>query len=450
MGDRFGDGFSVPASMASLGGNSTSSGISGYLGLDKGNDAGNAMASGYGSEFKDKLRHKSGGGNPVTLAIFFLVAVFVTYNVGYYSTLTFHNAGGDASSDPHDKKLGAGLDSCTLRTKQAQVGFFSNHACWFNISRRPDWVATRMFFQTRAQASKKGMHLAGADDKCGFISIGTGSYDPNPTFQSAYQSDKDARTKMQIDDYVANMKATNVFDQCYTFTYTQEQDLPIAQTALAGTKMSLVRPLWTDADTTLDVEFEKIGSAIVEGTIVVKSHLRSFESDLLAGFKTGLASGRVGAVIWEREVAEAKHVRSLKDEMEFVSSFGYAVYLASAQEAEMSQNFQRVYKPSAFLRIDRGLWDSTYAIPNAKIVLTVVAVKQDHPFRVFLDSNQALCPITLDKTGQAKCDCQLEKYDVASEECSLANLVTHTLSGSSAYGNQEWRQPLTQPRADIG
>jgi hypothetical protein len=26
---------------------------------------------------------------------------------------------------------------------------------WFNISRRPDWVATRLFFQARALASKK-------------------------------------------------------------------------------------------------------------------------------------------------------------------------------------------------------------------------------------------------------------------------------------------------------
>lgn len=69
----------------------------------------------------------------------------------------------------------------------------------------------------------------------------------------------------------------------------------------------------------------------------------SYESDLLAGFKTGLASGRVGGLIWEREVLDAAHVRSLKDEVDFVSSFGYAVYLASAEEAEMNQQFQRVY-----------------------------------------------------------------------------------------------------------
>jgi hypothetical protein len=45
-------------------------------------------------------------------------------------------------------------------------------------------------------------------------------------------------------------------------------------------------------------------------------------------------------------VTQSEHVRSLKDEVEFVSSFGYAVYLASAEEAEMNQQFQRVYTPS--------------------------------------------------------------------------------------------------------
>jgi hypothetical protein len=47
--------------------------------------------------------------------------------------------------------------------------------------------------------------------------------------------------------------------------------------------------------------------------------------------------------VWEREVFASQHVRSLKDEVDFVSSFGYAVYLASAEEAEMNTDFQRVY-----------------------------------------------------------------------------------------------------------
>jgi hypothetical protein len=46
-------------------------------------------------------------------------------------------------------------------------------------------------------------------------------------------------------------------------------------------------------------------------------------------------------------VFASQHVRSLKDEVDFVSSFGYAVYLASAEEAEMNTDFQRVYTVSA-------------------------------------------------------------------------------------------------------
>lgn len=84
---------------------------------------------------------------------------------------------------------------------------------WFNISRRPDWVATRLFFQSRATAMRKGLSAPGSDDKCGFISIGTGSYDLNPTLLQAYRSDPEAATKINLDDYVLNMKASAVFEQ---------------------------------------------------------------------------------------------------------------------------------------------------------------------------------------------------------------------------------------------
>jgi len=137
----------------------------------------------------------------------------------------------------------------------------------------------------------------GGDDKCGFVSIGTGTYDPSPQLLAAYRNDPEAGVKMNVDDFVLNMKASGAFDQCYTFTYTTERTLPMVQQALTGVRQALVRPLWADADTTLDTEFNKITSSLVEGTIFVKSHLRSFESDLLAGFKTGLASGRVGAIV---------------------------------------------------------------------------------------------------------------------------------------------------------
>ena len=46
----------------------------------------------------------------------------------------------------------------------------------------------------------------------------------------------------------------------------------------------------------------------------------------------------------------------MQDEVEFVSSFGYAVYLASAEEAEMNQQFQRVYtvRPSTIGGLGRA------------------------------------------------------------------------------------------------
>jgi len=385
------------------------------------------------------------------LVLVFILAVFITYNAGYYCTAAFHQTSGvSLLGDDLGRSVNSDtLKACNDRTKHAQVGFFSSHACWFNISRRADWVATRLFFQSRAEAMKKGLTHPGSDDKCGFISIGTGQYDEQQMAMAAYKQDNDASTKLQLDDYVANMRAAAVFDQCYTFTYTLEKELPMAQQALSTIKSSLVRPLWKDADTTLDTEFSKITSSIVEGTIFVKAHIRAYESDLLAGFKTGLASGRVGGFIWQRSVTASEHVRSLKDEVDFVSSFGYAVYLASAEEAEMSQQFQRVYTPGGFVRLDRGLWDNTYAVPNADLVLTVVAVQQTHPFRSYLDSQQAMCPITVDKLGNAKCECVLENFGQAQDECSLAHLVTRNPTSAHGHAGGDWRQPLAVQQAEL-
>ena len=57
----------------------------------------------------------------------------------------------------------------------------------------------------------------------------TGTYDADPTLMAAYAADPEAQTKLNLDDYVLIMKASSVFDQCYTFTYTTEKSLPLAQ-----------------------------------------------------------------------------------------------------------------------------------------------------------------------------------------------------------------------------
>jgi len=406
--------FEIPSSVSSLGSGNGGSNLS-MFGLQDRSGV-NPQASGYSSGFTSGKSSKAT--SPVTLVVVFILGVFAAYNLGFYATLGFHEtAGVSLLGDNLGRAVNsASLASCNERTKHAQVGFFSSHACWFNISRRPDWVATRLFFQSRSEAMKRGLDAAGSDDKCGFISIGTGQYDNHPADMNAYRNDPDAGAKLQLDDYVANMRAAAVFDQCYTFTYSLEKELPMAQQAMAGIKSSLVRPLWRDADTTLDTEFSKISSTIVEGTIFVKIHIRAYESDLLAGFKTGLASGRVGGLVWERAVTKS----------------------------EMNQQFQRVYTPSGFMRLDRGLWDNTYAVANANLVLTVIAVQQTHPFRSFLDSRQSMCPITVDKKGTASCECILENFGGAADDCSLAHLVTRNPLQNSG---KEWRQPLSVQNA---
>ena len=56
--------------------------------------------------------------------------------------------------------------ACAARLREAQIGFFSSHACWFNTSNAGDWTAAKMYLEVRRQARQK------YDDKCAFMTIG--------------------------------------------------------------------------------------------------------------------------------------------------------------------------------------------------------------------------------------------------------------------------------------
>jgi hypothetical protein len=55
-----------------------------------------------------------------------------------------------------------------------------------------------------------------------------------------------------------------------------------------------------------------------------------------------------------------------------------------------------------------------------------------------------MCPITVDKKGTASCECVLENFGGAADDCSLAHLVTRNPLRNSG---QEWRQPLSVQNA---
>lgn len=56
--------------------------------------------------------------------------------------------------------------ACAARLREAQIGFFSSHACWFNTSNGGDWTAAKMYLEVRRQARSK------RDDKCAFMTLG--------------------------------------------------------------------------------------------------------------------------------------------------------------------------------------------------------------------------------------------------------------------------------------
>lgn len=56
--------------------------------------------------------------------------------------------------------------ACAARLREAQIGFFSSHACWFNTSNGGDWTAAKMYLEVRRQARSK------YDDKCAFMTLG--------------------------------------------------------------------------------------------------------------------------------------------------------------------------------------------------------------------------------------------------------------------------------------
>ena len=109
-------------------------------------------------------------------------------------------------------------------------------------------------------------------------------------------------------------------------------------------------------------------------------------------FHGGLSSKKVSAIVWHRNIGSTAAQRAMKDEVEYIASFGYAVYMASATAEEMGQEYKRVSRPSAFVRIDGGLWDSVYGVMNLDLTLSLIAVRLDHPYRLYLDDQRRGLP----------------------------------------------------------
>ena len=189
------------------------------------------------------------------------------------------------------------------------------------------------------------------------------------------------------------MTSIGAFDDCATFTYEEETRLPILQKAIEGQRHSYARPVWADNEpTSLDIEFEKVTNAVIEGSVFVWITDPHRSPVIFKKFHGGLSSKRVSAVVWHRNIGTSAAQRALKDEVEYIASFGYAVYLAAATAEEMGQEYKRVSRPSAFMRVDGALWDSVYSVMNLDLTLSLLAVRVDHPYRLYLDDQRSLCP----------------------------------------------------------
>lgn len=237
------------------------------------------------------------------------------------------------------------------------------------------------------------------------------------------------------------MRAIGAFDDCATFTYEDENRLTILQKAIEGQRHSYARPGWRDDEpTSLDIEFEKVSNAVIEGSVFVWITDPHRSPVLFKKFHGGLSSKRVSAIVWHRNIVSAAAQRALKDEVEYIASFGYAVYLAAATAEEMGQEYRRVSRPSAFMRVDGSLWDSVYGVMNLDIILSLLAVRVEHPYRLYLDDQRSLCPERRVKgslvgmhPGQSGavsrervCECHFEQFTttLVDHTCGLAGLMS--------------------------
>ena len=245
------------------------------------------------------------------------------------------------------------------------------------------------------------------------------------------------------DEWQNEMSSIGAFDDCATFTYEDEARLPILQKAIEGQRHSYARPVWRDNEpTSLDIEFEKVTNAVIEGSVFVWITDPHRSPVIFKKFHGGLSSKRVSALVWHRNIGSSAAQRALKDEVEYIASFGYAVYLAAATAEEMGQEYKRVSRPSAFMRIDGSLWDSVYSVMNLDLTLSLMAVRMDHPYRLYLDDQRSLCPERRVKRsgtvgmhpGQDAystshdrvCECHFEQFTttLVDHTCGLAGLMS--------------------------
>lgn len=326
--------------------------------------------------------------------------------------------------------------ACAARLREAQIGFFNSHACWFNTSNAPDWTAAKMYLEVRRQARSKH------DDKCAFITLGlpTASGNGGGPIDGPSGDVNDMRFALNTDEWQKEMSAIGAFEDCATFTYEDEGRLRILQKAIEGQRHAYARPIWLDNEpTSLDIEYEKVTNAVIEGSVFVWITDPHRSPVIFKKFHGGLSGKKVAGVVWHRNIGSTAAQRALKDEVEYIASFGYAVYLASASMEEMGREYKRVARPSAYMRVDGGMWDSVYGVMNVDLTLSLVAVRLDHPYRTYLDDQRSLCPERRIKRGGAVgmhpgqsrvshervCECHFETFTstMVDHTCGLAGLM---------------------------
>jgi len=372
-------------------------------------------------------------GSPAALLALWAITVAVMYNFGYYASLAFPYIGKDPTTQGPSTVLGQAAvgptSPCGVRLRKVQAGFFYTHACWFHTTQRPQWVITNLYFNHRAAQVGKGDPTWVAEEKCAFAHVGVFSHSKEVV------SDTDRAVEL-----LNRMQDSPLLDDCTAFIYAnkgfplQAVDERIAK--LPKTlKRLYTRPLWTQKGESLDREFYKMSESARNANFFVKLGVQGFDSDVIEGFVDGLGSGRVSVLLWERAMAAKRHSRYLKDEVDFVAGFGYAVYLVSAEIKATKQDFTRVARPAAVLRLDGGYWDDVYNMGNANLVVTIVAVKSNHPFRAVLEKEGAVCHATraggAGRGAAAGCDCDVERFSEVPMQCSLGYL----LAPWQMYGN---------------
>eukprot|EP00238_Polyblepharides_amylifera_P013837 CAMPEP_0196598698 /NCGR_PEP_ID=MMETSP1081-20130531/94459_1 /TAXON_ID=36882 /ORGANISM="Pyramimonas amylifera, Strain CCMP720" /LENGTH=348 /DNA_ID=CAMNT_0041924415 /DNA_START=835 /DNA_END=1881 /DNA_ORIENTATION=- len=244
--------------------------------------------------------------------------------------------------------------------------------------------------------------------------------------------------------WLTHIKVLKKSTKCITLMFVSSGQYEEAENALK-TEMDLYVKEFIYPDdakhrvpTILDVEFTSLVKTIQPEATLLLIDSKTPNIEILKGFSQALASGRVGAVMWEHYSHDASselEQKNLQAEVELMVTEGFNVYMPSSKHkgedapskgevrnigaqlrelghlgetlsTSVSQTLasavvesdllshETKYHSGPWLRIEGAYWDDVYGeLPGVdkETGVAIVAIKRSNPFRALIDQEGLIC-----------------------------------------------------------